>query len=104
MIGAAACAIGAIAISAPLFFVAMGGFAGLFFPGFYVAASRVMGTDPRVAPTIIAAGLVGGIPAPVIMSGVMGHLGIYGFFWIVAAVAMMVATAAITLGRPAMRA
>jgi MFS transporter, FHS family, glucose/mannose:H+ symporter len=104
MAGAAICAIGAITISAPTFFVATGGFAGLFFPGFYVAASRVMGTDPRVAPTIIAAGLVGGIPAPVIMSGIMGHLGTDGFFWIVAAVATIVATAAITLGRPAMRA
>jgi fucose permease len=103
MTGTAVCAFCAILISAPLFFIAMGGFVGLFFPGFYVAASRVMGTDPRVAPTIIAAGLVGGIPAPVIMSAVMGHLGTYGFFWIVATVATLVATAAITLGRPAMR-
>ncbi len=103
MAGTAICAFGAILISAPLFFAAMGGFAGLFFPGFYVAASRIMGTDPRVAPTIIAAGLVGGIPAPVIISALMGHFGTYGFFWIVAAVATLVATAAITLGRPAMR-
>ena len=103
MVGAALCAIGAIAISAPMFFVPMGGFAGLFFPGFYVAASRIMGTDPRVAPTIIAAGLVGGIPAPVIMSGVMNQLGTHGFFWIVAAVATLVALAAVTLGRSAMR-
>jgi MFS transporter, FHS family, glucose/mannose:H+ symporter len=104
MAGTALCAVGAITLGAPPFFVAIGGFAGLFFPGFYVAATHVMGDDPRVAPTIIAAGLVGGIPAPVIVSGIMGHLGTDGFFWIVAAVATLVATAAITIGRPAMRA
>jgi MFS transporter, FHS family, glucose/mannose:H+ symporter len=104
MVGAALCAAGAILVSAPVFFVAMGGFTGLFFPGFYVAASSVMGTDPRVAPTIIAAGLVGGIPAPVIMSGFMGSLGTHGFFWIVTIVAALVAVAAITVGRPAMKA
>jgi fucose permease len=103
MVGATCCAVGAITISPPIFFVIMGGFTGLFFPGFYVAASRVMGNDPRVAPTIIAAGLVGGIPAPVIVSVMMGHLGSHGFFWIVATIAFMVATAAITLGGAAMK-
>lgn len=103
MVGTTCCAVGVITISPPIFFVIMGGFAGLFFPGFYVAASRLMGNDPRVAPTIIAAGLVGGIPAPVIVSVMMGQLGSYGFFWIVAAIASIVAIAAVTIGRPAMR-
>jgi len=102
--GTSACAFGAIFISAPHFFVIMGAFAGLFFPGFYVAATQIMGTDARVAPTIIAAGLVGGIPAPVIMSGLMHQLGPFGFFWIVAAIALCVAIAAGTFGRSAMRA
>jgi len=43
MCGAAACAMGAVLFPAVPFFMAMGAFAGLFFPGFFVTASRLMG-------------------------------------------------------------
>jgi MFS transporter, FHS family, glucose/mannose:H+ symporter len=100
VIGMAGMALGAALISAPIFFVAMGAAAGLFFPGFYVAASRVMGDDPRVTPTIIAAGLVGGISSPVLLGGIMGQFGDHGFFWLIALIATVTAIAAWVWGRP----
>ena len=93
--GAALAAVGAALISAPVFFVAMGFSAGLFFPSFYVTASRKMGLDARVAPTIIAAGLVGGIASPVVMGAVMGRLGQFGFFWVIAAITGLATLAAV---------
>ncbi|MDO8884833.1 MAG: hypothetical protein U0934_21580 [Pseudotabrizicola sp.] len=87
MAGAAISASLAAFVSPGVFFVALGVSAGLFFPGFYVAASRLMGDDPRTAPTIIAAGLVGGILAPVVLAPLLEPLGGIGFFVILAAVA-----------------
>lgn len=84
---AALAALGAALVSPAVFFVVIGIGAGLFFPSFYVTASRKMGTNTRVAPTIIAAGLVGGILSPVAMGALMDGLGQYGFFWIIAALA-----------------
>lgn len=76
-------------VSPGVFFVAMGISAGLFFPGFYVAATRLMGDDPRTAPTIIAAGLVGGISAPVVLAPLLQVLGGAGFFGILAVVSAL---------------
>lgn len=82
MLMALVCALGAVLVSPAVFFVAAGAPAGLFFPGFYVTASRKMGDDPRVPPTIIAAGLVGGIFSPLAIAPAMAALGPLGFFWI----------------------
>lgn len=95
MTGAAICALGATILPAVPFFMAMGAFAGLFFPGFFVTASRVMGDDPRVTPTIIAAGLVGGISSPVILGWLVEGMGERGFFQIIAG--LTVVTAAVAL-------
>jgi MFS transporter, FHS family, glucose/mannose:H+ symporter len=92
---AAACALGAALLSPAVFFVAMGAPAGLFFPGFYVTASGKMGEDLRVPPTIIAAGLVGGIGAPLIVAPVMVTMGERGFFWLIAGVMLVLALAAV---------
>lgn len=99
MCGTAACALGAVLFPAVPFFMAMGAFAGLFFPGFFVTASRIMGDDPRVTPTIIAAGLVGGISSPVILSWLVEGMGERGFFQIVAGVTVATAVAAVLLLR-----
>ncbi|MEZ5798209.1 MAG: hypothetical protein R3D63_12435 [Paracoccaceae bacterium] len=80
-------------------FVALGISAGMFFPGFFVAASRKMGDDPRVTPVILSAGLVGGIGAPVVMGQVMQAAGPRGFFWILLAIAVPTALAALALRR-----
>lgn len=79
------------------FFVVLGAAAGLFFPNCYVAACRQMGNDPRVTPTIIAAGLVGGIAAPVLLGQVLGGMGERGFFQIVGGVCLLTAAAAFAL-------
>jgi fucose permease len=93
-------------VDAGSFFVLIGLPAGLYFPSFYVAGSRTLGEDPRVAPTIIAAGLVGGIPAPILLGGIMPYLGSYGFFWVMALVAAGVALCAMIVRQnvPALRA
>jgi fucose permease len=88
MAGLALCSLVALATLNPLAFVAMGAFAALLFPGFYVAASQVMGDDPRVSPTIIAAGLVGGIFLPLGVGPMLPVLGATGFFALILALAL----------------
>ena len=98
--GAALCALGTIFVSPAVFFVAMGAPAGLFFPGYYVTASGKMGEDLRVPPTIIAAGLVGGIGAPLIVAPLMEVMGDRGFFWLIAGVTLtLTVVAALSLRR-----
>jgi fucose permease len=86
--------IGAMAAPA-LGFVAMGFFAAMFFPCLYVAASATMQGHPRTAVAIIAAGMVGGILAPVILSPVLPMVGERGFFWLVAGFCAVMVAAAI---------
>ena len=73
-------AFAAMLTGSAVFFVAMGVAAGMFFPTFYVTASRRMGDDDRVAPLIILAGLIGGIVAPVATGAVMARYGDVSFF------------------------
>lgn len=89
-----AASVGAALVAPGLCFVILGACAGLFFPGGYVTATRKMGEDPRVPPTIIAAGLVGGIAAPLMLSPFLEAMGERGFFWIVAAVTGCLSVAA----------
>lgn len=97
---AGACALGAALVSPAVFFVAMGAPTGLFFPGFYVAASGLMGEDSRVPPVIVGSGLVGGIGAPLALAPLMAAMGERGFFWLVAAILLALALAAVlSLGR-----
>jgi MFS transporter, FHS family, glucose/mannose:H+ symporter len=91
---AAAFALGAVFLSPPVFFVAMGASAGVFFPGFYVTASGKMGEDIRVPPTIVAAGLVGAITAPLILAPLSADLGERGFFILIAGILVAVSLAA----------
>jgi hypothetical protein len=96
---AGVCALGAALVSPAVFFVALGAPAGLFFPGFYVTASGRMGDDLRVPPAIVAAGLVGGIGAPLVLAPLMAGMGDRGFFWVVAAVLLLLAAVALAVGR-----
>ncbi len=101
MTGAAVCAAGSALTAHAGWFVAIGGCTGLFFPGYYMAGTLQMGADRRVAPTLIAAGMAGGIAAPVLLAGMMAQIGDVAFFAVVAAVAGVAALAALTL-RPRM--
>ncbi len=80
-------------------FVPMGACAGLFFPGFYVAGAALMGDDRRVGPTLIAAGLVGGISAPILLSRAMQAQGDAVLFAVLAAAGIGVALAALAMLR-----
>lgn len=104
MTAAAGFAALAAVVSPAMGFVGLGACAALFFPGFYVAASKRIGDDPRTAPLIIAAGLVGGILAPPILSALMPMLGPRGYFWLILAIASTTAVAAWAVSvRPAGR-
>lgn len=80
-------------------FVPLGACAGAIFPPFYVAAAQQMGEHPRVAPTIIAAGLAGGIAAPVLAGQLMARAGEGILFGLVAGVALAAAAAALARRR-----
>lgn len=84
-------------------FIFMGAFASLFFPGFYVTATRLMGDDLRVPPTIIAAGLVGGISFPFLIAPMLEGMGERGLFQLVAGMTLAISLAALASLR-AMRA
>lgn len=92
MAGASLSCLGAAALAAGPCFVALGFFAGMFFPTGYVTASHKMGDHPWVAPAIISAGLAGGIALPLLIAPFLVALGAHGFFWLGSAV-----TAALTL-------
>ncbi len=98
MAAAAVCAIGAVLVSPSVFFVAMGAATGLFFPGYYVTASQKMGEDIRVPPTIIAAGLVGGIFSPLAVAPLMVGMGEVGFFWLIGGVTLVMTALALAMG------
>jgi MFS transporter, FHS family, glucose/mannose:H+ symporter len=95
MLGASLSALACAMLPPSAGFVTMGFFAGMFFPSEYVTASRKMGDHPRVAPAIIAAGLVGGVLAPLLVSPFLGELGARGFFWLAAGVSGAVALVAL---------
>ena len=83
-----AASIFAATLSPAIGFVVMGFCAGAFFPTIFVAASATMKGHPRTAVAIIAAGMVGGIFAPLILSPVLPYLGDFGFFWVFGALGL----------------
>ena len=99
--GAAVCAAGSALTGHPLWFVAIGGFTGLFFPGYYMSGTRLMGDDSRVAPTLIAAGMAGGIAGPVVVANLVAVTGEATFFAVVAGMTGAAALAALAM-RPRM--
>lgn len=93
LVGAGVSALGAALVSPAFFFVPLGAFTGLFFPPYYVTATAIMGNDARVSPTIIASGLVGGIVSPLLLGGLMAWVGDQVFFWVIAVMALGLASA-----------
>jgi hypothetical protein len=83
---AAILSLGAVLASPAVCFVLLGASTGLFFPPYFVCATQLMGDDPRVTPTIIAGGLVGGILSPFGMAMILQLAGDTIFFWVVAGV------------------
>lgn len=93
----ALCALAATVLPPGPFFVLLGLSAGMFFPGAYVTATRQMGDHPNVAPSILAAGQVGGIASPILLGGMLEQMGDRGFFWVIGSVALAVTLAAFLL-------
>lgn len=67
--------------------------ASLYFHGFFVTATRTMGDDPRVAPMVIASGLIGAIVMPPAVAGLIDLLPPQGFFRLIAVWAALLALA-----------
>jgi fucose permease len=80
-------------------FAPAGFFVGIFFPAFFVAATRLMGGHPRVAPAIMAAGLAGGIAVPPLMTQGMAWGGDGILFSAAALLSLAAAAAALALLR-----
>jgi fucose permease len=80
-------------------FVLMGACAGLFFPTVFVAATDVMGQDPRVPSVIIAAGLIGGILLPLILGPALPQVGANGFFFVILVIGAAMSTLGLIRGR-----
>lgn len=75
---------------APAFWFPVIGFAaGLFFHGGFLTGLARMGATNRVSALLLAAGLVGAIIQPLIISQLLEGLGPLGFFQIVAAIALV---------------
>jgi len=99
----AVCALGC-ALSDPTWFYPPIGIAvGLFFPGFFMTATRKMGTDTRVAPVILGTCQIGAVVAPLFVAGLIPQMGDKGFFWLMAGGAGLMAGVALVLFRPMSR-
>lgn len=96
---AAVCALLAAVLPPGVFFVALGLSAGMFFPGAYVTATRQMGDHRNVAPSILAAGQVGGIASPILLGMALDGMGDRGFFWVIGSAALAVTVVAFLLRR-----
>jgi fucose permease len=95
----ALCALSAAVLPPGPFFVLLGLSAGMFFPGAYVTATRQMGDHPNVAPSILAAGQVGGIASPILLGMAVQGMGDRGFFWVIGIGALAVTLVALMLRR-----
>ncbi len=56
--------------------------AGMFFPGYYVTGTALMGDDPRVSPFLIGIAQVGAMILPMVLAQTIEPFGPRGFFWV----------------------
>ncbi len=95
ILATALCGLLAILVATGPFFVAMGFFAGMFFPGYYVTATAKMGDDPRVSPVILATAQVGVVVVPLVVARIMPLMGEMGYFWLLTVTAGLVSLLAL---------
>lgn len=90
----------AIVTDTGFWFPLMGFACGYIFHGEYLTGLRRMGATTRVSAMLLAAGMLGAIIQPVLISQVLGSLGPNGFFQIVLGLAtMLVVLAGLNLRR-----
>jgi FHS family glucose/mannose:H+ symporter-like MFS transporter len=63
--------------------------AGMFFPGYYVTGTAQMGDDPRVSPFLIGMAQIGAMVLPLILALSIDPFGPRGFFWVTAALTLV---------------
>ncbi len=83
----AGCGLGCAISDPALFFPPAGLATGLLFPSYFVTGTRKMGADARVAPIIIATGLIGAVISPLIYAQLIPLMDLRGFFWLIFGVA-----------------
>ncbi len=81
------------------FYALAGASVGLLFPAYFVAASGRLGTDGRAAAMILAAGYVGAVILPAVMSGAIAVFGAQVLFPALATFALLAALGALLLAR-----
>lgn len=91
--------LGAVFVAPGPFFVISGASVGLIFPGFFVSAVNRLGDDPRIAPIIIASGLVGGITVPLLLGALSAQAGAGWLFGLMASLALGIALCALLAHR-----
>lgn len=88
-------ALGGALVDPGPFFVAMGFFAGMLFPGYFVTAAGKMGDDPRVGPVILGTVQFGVVSIPLIVARLLPLLGERGYFWILVGMAAVLTVLAL---------
>lgn len=102
MVLAALALLGAALVDPGFFFPPLGLAAGLFFPGYYVTGSALLGRDPRVSPFLIGIAQIGAMGLPLILAIAVDPFGPRGFFWVTGGLAGALAALSL-LAWPAMR-
>lgn len=74
-------------------YVLTGAFVGIAFPSAYIWQSRILGPDPRMASSMVLAGLTGGVIGPVLFAAVLGVTGVEHLFTLTAIVAALLSLA-----------
>lgn len=89
---AAAAGLAAAGVTGPGYLLA-GIFVGIAFPSAYVWQARLLGPDPRMASSMVLAGLTGGMIGPVVFGAALGLIGMHNLFALVALAALLLALA-----------
>lgn len=80
---------GCVLVSPEWFFPFIGIAAGMFFPGYYVTGTALMGNDPRVSPFMIGMAQIGAMVLPLILAQSIEPFGPRGFFWTAACLTLV---------------
>lgn len=76
-------------------YVLTGAFVGIAFPSAYIWQARLLGPDPRMASSMVLAGLTGGVIGPVLFAAVLGVAGVANLFLLTTIVAAVLSLAII---------
>ena len=95
----ALCGMGCVFFDPVWFYPPIGLATGLFFPGFFVTASGIMGTDSRVAPVILGTCQIGAVLSPLAVAALIPQMGDKGFFWLMLGTAAVLALLAVVFYR-----